>query len=265
MYHGIFDTHAHYTDAAFADDRTALLARLPAEGVSHVMLCGCTPSDSRDSLALAEQFAHVYCAVGVHPENLDALPSDWLGQLRELAVSHPEKVRAIGEIGLDYHLEGYDAAYQKEVFTAQLTLAQELGLPVILHIRDAMGDAMDILHQYRPRGVIHCFSGSRETAKEAVRLGLYLGFGGTLTYKNARRAVETVEMLPPDRMLLETDCPYLAPVPHRGKRNDSRMIAYVAERAAEIRGTNPQTVIDTCRENALRLFGLESDARRGCA
>ena len=252
---GIFDTHAHYTDAAFDADRTELLTNFPQEGVSHVMLCGCSVQDSRDSLALAEPFPHVYCAVGVHPENLDNLESDWLEQIRFLAKSG--KVRAIGEIGLDYHYEGYDAAMQKEVFTAQLRLAAELDLPVILHVRDAMGDMMEILHEYRPKGVLHCYSGSKETAKEALRLGLYLGFGGVLTFKNARHAVETMEILPLDRMLLETDCPYLAPVPYRGKRCDSRMIALTAARAAEIRGMEPQEIIDICRENALRLFGLK--------
>ena len=257
MYQGIFDTHSHYNDAAFDSDRLALLEGFPREGVSHVMLCGCTPSDSQEALSLAAQFPYVYCAVGVHPENVDNLPSDWLAQIRALAESAPEKVRAIGEIGLDYHYEGYDAAYQKQIFTQQLELAKELDLPVILHIRDAMGDAMDILREYRPQGVIHCYSGSKETAKEAVRLGLHLGFGGTLTYKNARRAVETLEILPLEYMLLETDCPYLAPVPHRGKRCDSRMIAHVAERAAEIRGKEPQEIIDICRENALRLFRLK--------
>lgn len=255
VYQGIFDTHSHYTDAAFDADRETLLAQLPEEGVSHVMLCGCTPEDSRASLMLAQQYPHVYCAVGVHPENAASLPDGWLSQIRTLAAS--EKVRAIGEIGLDYHYEGYDAAVQKQVLTQQLELAKELDLPVILHIRDAMGDAMEILREYRPRGIIHCYSGSKETAKEAVKLGLYLGFGGTLTYKNARRAVETLAWLPLEYMLLETDCPYLAPVPHRGKRCDSRMIAHVAERAAEIRGTAPQEIIAVCRENALRLFRIK--------
>ena len=254
MYRGIFDTHAHYADAAFDADRDALLQSFPQEGVEAVMLCGCTPSDSRTCLELAAQYPYVYCAVGVHPENVDGLPADWYEQIKALAAS--EKVRAIGEIGLDYHYEGYDADVQKDIFTRQLRLAQELELPVIIHIRDAMGDAMDILREYRPRGVIHCFSGSKETAKEAVRLGLYLGFGGTLTYRNARRAVETLESLPLEYMLLETDCPYLAPVPHRGKRCDSRMIAHVAERAAEIRGMDAQDIIDICRRNAEILFRL---------
>lgn len=255
MVQGIFDTHSHYTDEAFDADRTELLNAFPQEGVSHVMLCGCSVEDSQASLALAEQFPYVYCAVGVHPENLDGLEPDWLTQIRSLAKS--EKVRAIGEIGLDYHYEGYDAAKQKEVFIAQLRLAEELGLPVILHVRDAMGDMMEILREYRPKGVLHCYSGSKETAREALGLGLYLGFGGVLTFKNARHAVETMEILPLERMLLETDCPYLAPVPFRGKRCDSRMIAYTAARAAEIRGMEPQEIVDICRENALRLFGIK--------
>ena len=256
MYHGIFDTHSHYADAAFDEDRDSLLAGLPQEGVSHIMLCGCTPQDSLACLHLAKQYPHCFCAVDVHPENVSGLSDDWLAQIRETALSDRAIVRAIGEIGLDYHYEGCDSARQKEVFTRQLALAQELGLPVILHIRDAMGDAMEILREYRPKGVIHCFSGSKETAMEAVKLGLYLGFGGTLTYHNARRAVETLRQLPLEYMLLETDCPYLAPVPHRGERCDSRMIACTAERAAEICGRTAQEIIDICRENAMRLFNV---------
>lgn len=253
-YTGIFDTHAHYTASAFAADRDALLAALPQEGVSHVMLCGCTPADSAACLALAEAYPHVWCAVGVHPEHVAELPDDWFGQIAALAKAG--KVRAIGEIGLDYHYENYDAALQQEVLIRQLLLARACDLPVILHIRDAMGDAMDILREYRPKGVIHCYSGSREIAREAVRMGLYLGFGGTLTYHNARRAVQTMRDMPEDRILFETDCPYLAPEPHRGERCDSRMIAHTAERAAEIRGCDPQQLIDTCRRNAMRLFEI---------
>lgn len=253
-YTGIFDTHAHYCAGAFDADRREILAALPEAGVSHVMLCGCTPEDSADCLALAEAYPHIWCAVGIHPEHTGDLPADWFDRIRELAKG--ERVRAIGEIGLDYHFEGYDAALQRDVLIRQLLLARELDLPVILHIRDAMGDAMDILREYRPKGVIHCYSGSRETAREAVGLGLYLGFGGTLTYHNARRAVQTMREIPEDRILFETDCPYLAPEPHRGERCDSRMIAFTAERAAEIRGTDPQTLIDIARANGLRLFGM---------
>ena len=257
MYQGIFDTHAHYTDPAFDADRAELLGTFPEQGVSYVMLCGCTPEDSRASLALAQQYPHVYCAVGVHPEHVtNDLAPDWYDSIRETALSCPEKVRAIGEIGLDYHYEGYDADLQKDVLIRQLLLARELDLPCILHIRDAMGDAMEILREYKPKGVIHCYSGSKETAKEAVKLGLYLGFGGTLTYHNARRVVETMKMLPAESILFETDCPYLAPVPNRGKRCDSRMIADTAECAAKIRGVDTQALIDICRENAMRLFHL---------
>lgn len=255
-YIGIFDTHSHYTDEAFDEDRDALLAGFPAQGVSHVMLCGCTPDDSLACLRLAERYPHVYCAVGLHPEHAGSLPEDWFERIRTLA-EHP-RVRAIGEIGLDYHYEGYDAAAQKDVLIRQLLLARELDLPVSLHVRDAMGDMMEILHTYQPKGVIHCFSGSPETAKEAVRLGLMLGFGGTLTFKNARRAVETMACIAPEHLLFETDCPYLAPVPYRGKRCDSRMIAYTAERAAEIKGMEPQALIDICRENAMRLFRIDA-------
>ena len=259
MYRNIFDTHAHYTDRRFDADRLALLARLPEEGVSYVMLAGCDIADSRACIALAEQFPHVWCAVGIHPEQCSELPADWETQLREMAM-HP-KVRAIGEIGLDHHAAGYDAAWQREVLLRQLALAKDLALPVILHVREAMGEMMDILREHRPAGVIHCFSGSAETAREAAGLGLYLGFGGTLTFQNARRAVEAAAAVPQERMLFETDCPYLAPVPHRGERCDSRMIAWVAERAAEIRGTDPQTLIDACCENAGTLFGIPLQGR----
>ncbi|MBP0973495.1 MAG: TatD family hydrolase [Oscillospiraceae bacterium] len=254
MYTGIFDTHAHYTDSTFDADRAALLGNFPAEGVACVMLAGCSVADSRRCTELAAQYPHVWCAVGIHPEQLDGLEPDWCEQLRAMAVH--EKVRAIGEIGLDYHYEGYDRALEHEVLERQLALAKELDLPVILHIREAMGDALELLRRTRPRGVVHCFSGSAETARELVDLGLYIGIGGVLTYKNARKVVQAVAVIPEDRLLFETDCPYLAPVPYRGQRCDSRMIAAVAERAAEIRDTDAQTLIHTAAENARRLFGI---------
>lgn len=255
MYRNIFDTHAHYTDYAFDEDRDELLRSLPEKGVRYVMLAGCDVEDSKACAALADRYDYIYAAAGVHPENLENLPSDWLSQLRRLAEENP-KIRAIGEIGLDYHYEGYDADRQKEVFIAQLRLAKELDLPVILHVRDAVGDAMEILRKYRPKGVMHCYSGSAETAKEVLALGLHISLTGVLTFKNARKAIEVLELVPLERFMLETDCPYMAPVPFRGKRCDSSLIAYTAEKAAEIKGVDPQELIDECCRTGMKLFGI---------
>lgn len=255
MYHNIFDTHAHYTDHAFDEDRDELLHSLPDKGVRYVMLAGCDVEDSKACAALADRYDYIYAAAGVHPENLENLPSDWLSQLRRLAEENP-KIRAIGEIGLDYHYEGYDADRQKEVFIAQLRLAKELDLPVILHVRDAVGDAMEILRKYRPKGVMHCYSGSAETAKEVLSLGLHISLTGVLTFKNARKAIEVLELVPTDRFMFETDCPYMAPVPFRGKRCDSSLIAHTAERAAEIKGMDTQEMLNACCETGMKLFGI---------
>ncbi len=255
MYTNIFDTHAHYADHAFDADRAEVLQQLPAQGVRYVMLAGCDVQDSVQCAALANQYDYIYASAGVHPGCIDDLPDDWLDRIRTLAKTEP-KIRAIGEIGLDYHYEGYDADCQKAVFIAQLELARELELPVILHIREAMGDAMEILREYRPNGVMHCYSGSAETARELLSLGMHISLTGVLTFKNARKALEVLEMLPADRFLLETDCPYMAPVPFRGKRCDSAMIAYTAEKAAEVKGLDTQTLIDTCCENGKRLFRI---------
>lgn len=254
MYSGIFDTHAHYAHKEFNKDREALLEQLPADGISHVMLAGCGLLETTKSIALAEQYEYIYCAAGIHPSYIRNLPGDWQQQLTALA-KHP-KVLAIGECGLDYHIPDPDKAAQREVFLYQLGLAKESDKPVILHIREATGDALAILREHRPRGVVHCFSGSAETARELVSLGLYIGIGGVLTYENARKVVDAVKVIPDDRLVLETDCPYLTPVPFRRERNDSRRIAIVAEKAAELRGTAPQALIDLCRENGKRLFGI---------
>ena len=255
MYTNIFDTHAHYADPAFDPDREDLLARLPQEGVHYVMLAGCHVQDTQDCIDLAARYPYIYASAGVHPEHADStLAPDWAAQIGRLA--QHERIRAIGEIGLDYHYEGYNKDMQHAVFRRQLEIARDLDLPVILHVRDAIGDALEILRYYRPRGVMHCYSGSAETAREVVALGLYVGFTGVLTFKNARKAVETMAMLPPDRILLETDCPYMAPIPYRGKRCDSRMIARTAEKAAGIRGMDTQALIDLCCENGRALFGI---------
>lgn len=254
MYTGIFDTHAHYTHKVFNRDRDELLSSLPSQGVDCVMLAGCHLTDSLHSVELAAQYPHVWCAVGVHPKHLKELAPDWCEQLRAMAAH--EKVRAIGEFGLDYSFEGYDREMEYEAMMQQFALAKELDLPVILHFRDATGDALEVLRQVRPKGVVHCFSGSAETARELTDLGLYLGIGGVLTYENARKIVEALPVIPDDKLLFETDCPYLTPGADRRARNDSRNIAVVAERAAELRGTDAQTLIHTAAENARRLFGI---------
>ncbi|MCR4646800.1 MAG: TatD family hydrolase [Oscillospiraceae bacterium] len=254
MYTGIFDTHTHYVHKAYNADRNELLGSLPAQGVDCVMLAGCHLRDSLLNIQLAEQYPHVWCAVGVHPKHLNDLAPDWIEQLRTMAMH--EKVRAIGEFGLDRSFEGYDAEQQQEVMMQQFALAKELDLPVMLHFRDATGDALEALRQVRPKGVVHCFSGSAETARELTDLGLYLGIGGVLTYENARKIVEALPVIPDDKLLFETDCPYLSPAPDRRARNDSRNIAVVAERAAELRGTDAQTLIHIAAENGRRLFGI---------
>lgn len=247
MYRNIFDTHSHYADSAFDGDRDELLAALPDKGVRFAALAGSSMQDSVENVALAQKYGYIYAAVGVHPESVDETPSDYREKLTEL-VKSSEKVRAIGEIGLDYHYENYDRDKQILFFRQQLELARELSLPVIVHSRNASEDTLDILKEYRPAGVVHCFSGSAEVAKEVIKLGMYIGFTGVLTFKNAKKALRALEVVPLDRLLLETDCPYMAPEPLRGRRCDSSMICYTAEKAAQIKGVSTQELLDiTCR------------------
>ena len=252
----IFDTHAHYDDEAFAADRTFLLEQdLPQKGVWRVINCGASIDGSRQSVQLAHTYGYIYAAVGVHPEEAAHLPDDWVEQIRQLAKD--PKVVAIGEIGLDYHYE--DACprqQQKEVFIRQLQLAEELDLPVIIHDREAHGDTMELLRKFRPRGVMHCFSGSAQMAKELVSLGLYVGLGGVVTFKNARHSREVAAAVPADRLLTETDAPYMAPVPYRGKRNDSSLIPFSAAEIGVCRGISEEEVLDMGCRNACALFGL---------
>lgn len=247
MYRNIFDTHSHYADSAFDGDRDELLAALPDKGVRFAALAGSSMQDSAENVALAQKYGYIYAAVGVHPESVDEIPSDYREKLTEL-VKSSEKVRAIGEIGLDYHYENYDRDKQILFFRQQLELARELSLPVIVHSRNASEDTLDILKEYRPAGVVHCFSGSAEVAREVIKLGMYIGFTGVLTFKNAKKALRALEAVPLDRLLLETDCPYMAPEPLRGRRCDSSMICYTAEKAAQIKGVSTQELLDiTCR------------------
>ena len=247
MYRNIFDTHSHYADSAFDGDRDELLAALPDKGVRFAALAGSSMQDSAENVALAQKYGYIYAAVGVHPESVDETPSDYREKLTEL-VKSSEKVRAIGEIGLDYHYENYDRDKQILFFRQQLELARELSLPVIVHSRNASEDTLDILKEYRPAGVVHCFSGSAEVAREVIKLGMYIGFTGVLTFKNAKKALRALEAVPLDRLLFETDCPYMAPEPLRGRRCDSSMICYTAEKAAQIKGVSTQELLDiTCR------------------
>ena len=252
----IFDTHAHYDDDAFDADREALLVSMPAQGVELILDPGCDLDSSRRAVELARAFPHVYAAVGWHPENCAPYTEASLDTLRAWAVE--EKVVAIGEIGLDYYWEqNPPREWQQKVFRDQLALAQELGLPIIVHDREAHADSLAIVREFpRVRGVFHCFSGSAEMARELLALGWYLGFDGPVTYKNARRAVEVALECPLERMLLETDSPYMAPVPVRGTRNDSRNVRHIASRIAELRGLETDELLRLTAENGRRLFAI---------
>lgn len=249
----IFDTHAHYADHAFDSDRDELLSSLPENGVKYVMLASSSVDDTRENALLAEKYDYIYAASGVHPESIDTNPMDYLDIVKNTILSSP-KIKAVGEIGLDYHYEGYDRDKQIKLFEEQLVLAKELSLPVIVHSRDACEDTLNILKKHKPCGVVHCFSGSAETAKEIIKLGMYIGFTGVITFKNAKKALKALEAVPLDRLLLETDCPYMSPVPFRGKRCDSSMIAYTAEKAAEIKQIDTQELIDITCENAKKFY-----------
>lgn len=251
---GIFETHAHYLKEDFGDDLIPLLESMPSLGVEKIIAVGYDLRSSAEEIELAHKFPHVFAAAGIHPESCYDLPENWLAQLEEMLAD--KRVCALGEIGLDYHYDNTDKVVQAEVFERQLELAKKLDLPVIIHSRDACEDTMNILKKHRPRGVLHCFSGSAETAAEVVKLGMYIGFTGVLTFKNAKKALVACEAVPLDRLLLETDCPYMAPVPHRGKRCDSSMIQFTAAKMAEIKGVSAEEMIDIARENAERLFGV---------
>jgi TatD DNase family protein len=251
----IFDSHAHYDDEAFDGDRESLLSKLPEQGICHVINCGADLESSRASVKLAAEYPYIYAAVGIHPECAKDVPEDYAAQLESLIAEN--KVVAVGEIGLDYHFEdNAPKEVQKAVFKTQIRLAQKHSLPIIVHDRDAHGDTLEILRELKPTGVVHCFSGSVEMANEVIRLGMYIGLGGAVTFKNARVPVEVAAAIPLERMLMETDCPYMAPVPFRGKRNDSTLIAYTAAKIAEIRGITIETVLNASRQNAEVLFGI---------
>ena len=251
-----FDSHAHLDDPRFEQDFAEILARMRENGVTGMMNIGCDLPSSERSVELAGRFDWVWAAVGSHPDDADHVDTARIERYRALC-KHP-RVKAVGEIGLDYHYEDVPREVQKRAFRLQLQLARELNLPVVVHEREAHGDAMEILDDFPDvTGVFHCYSGSAEMARELVRRGWYVGFTGVVTFKNARRAVETVEALPLDRILIETDCPYMAPEPYRGRRNDPSYVPLVAARIAGIKGISPEEAGRITRENAARLFRLE--------
>ena len=252
----IFDTHAHYNDKAFNEDRTNLLDSFTESGILGVINCGTDIEESKNSIALSEQYDFMYCAVGFHPEEINKANENYIEELREL--SKHKKCVAIGEIGLDYYWVKDNKEEQKRIFTEQIILANELNLPIIVHSRDAHNDTLEILKKYKPKGVLHCFSGSVEVMKEVLKLGMYIGLGGAVTFKNARVPLEVAENLPLDRLLLETDCPYMSPVPMRGKRNQSTYISFVAEKIAEVKNLTKEEVLTTANNTAFKLFGINS-------
>ena len=252
----LFDTHAHLDDRAFDEDRAELLAALPEQGLALVMNPGCSLESSRNVVKIAANYDYLYAAVGSHPDVADEVNEAVIEEYRELCKLNP-KVKAIGEIGLDYHYEDIPRDIQLKAFRMQMELARELSLPVIVHERDAHEDGMAVVREFPDvTGVFHCYSGSAEMARQLVNMGWYIGFTGVLTFKNARKAVETAASIPLDRIVLETDCPFMAPEPYRGKRNNPGYLPKMAEKLAEIRGISVEEAIAATTENAKRLYRI---------
>ncbi len=253
----LFDSHAHMNDHAFDGDRAELIASFGASGVGFVMNAGCDRESSYQVVELANRYDGFYAAVGAHPDAADQVDQGLLEELEKLCKLN-SRVRAIGEIGLDYHYEDIPRRIQKQAFAAQMALAETLSLPVIVHEREAHGDGMEIVRAFpKVKGVFHCYSGSPEMAEALVDMGWYIGFTGVLTFKNARKTVQTAARIPLERILLETDCPYMAPEPHRGRRCHPGLLRHTAEKLAQIRGISLEEVTRATRENAMRLFGIE--------
>ncbi|MBQ1169721.1 MAG: TatD family hydrolase [Oscillospiraceae bacterium] len=252
----LFDTHAHMDDQAFREDRKALLDSYPQQGIGLIMNPGCSLASSRNVDKLTREYDFLYGAVGSHPDVADEVNEAVLEEYRMLCKQNP-KIKAIGEIGLDYHYEDIPRDIQKKAFRMQMELARELNLPVIVHERDAHEDGMKIVEEFPDvTGVFHCYSGSYEMAKWLIARGWYIGFTGVLTFKNARKAIEVASQIPLDRIVLETDCPYMAPEPFRGKRNDPGKIYRMAEKLAEIRGLSVEEIQAITMENGKRLYRL---------
>ena len=252
----LFDTHAHLNDPAFDPDREELMASFASAGVGLVMNAGCSLESSRDIVQMAEKYPWLYASVGSHPDSADEVNEAVLEEYRKLC-KQSNKVKAIGEIGLDYYYEDIPREIQQRAFRLQMELAKELDMPVIVHERDAHNDGLAIVKEFPTvKGVFHCYSGSAEMARQLVNLGWYIGFTGVLTFKNARKAVETAASIPLDRIVLETDCPFMAPEPFRGKRNHPGYLYRMAEKLAEIRGISVEEVHAATMENGKRLYRI---------
>ena len=252
----LFDTHAHLNDPAFDPDREALMESFAAAGVGLVMNAGCSLESSRDIVAMAEKYPWLYASVGSHPDSADEVNEEVLEEYRKLC-KLSGKVKAIGEIGLDYYYEDIPREIQQKAFRMQMELARELDLPGIVDEREAHNDGLAIVKEFPTvKGVFHCYSGSAEMARQLVNMGWYIGFTGVLTFKNARKAVETAASIPLDRIVLETDCPFMAPEPFRGKRNHPGYLYRMAEKLAEIRGISLEEVHAATFENGKRLYRI---------
>ncbi|KGM95105.1 hydrolase TatD [Clostridium novyi A str. 4552] len=254
----IFDSHAHYDDESFNEDRENVIKEIRKNGVINVLNCGASMEGARDSFKLANKYDFFYAAVGIHPENAYELTDENYEEIKEMTKN--PKVRAIGEIGLDYYWdENPPHEKQKEVFRKQMELAKKLEMPVIIHDRDAHGDTLEIMKEFpEVKGVVHCFSGSVEFARECLKLGYYIGFTGVITFKNSKKVVEVAKEVPIDRILVETDAPYMAPTPNRGKRNRSDYIKFIIEKIAEIKELSVDEVSDITIENAKNLLKIKS-------
>lgn len=248
----IFDTHAHYDDSQFDGIRDELLSALPLNGVRNVVTCSVDGKSSENSLKIAEKYDYIYAAVGIHPENLES--NTKLSEIKKLTKHN--KCVAIGEIGLDYYFNSENKDEQKEIFKKQIILSKELNLPIIVHDREAHSDTLELLKKHKPKGVVHCFSGSAEMAQEIIKLGMYIGVGGVITFKNSRKLPDVVKAIPLDKMLLETDCPYLSPEPYRGKLCHSGLITFTAQKTAELLNISFEELLNITADNAKTLFNI---------
>ena len=256
--YGIFDTHAHYDDKAFDDDREELLESLPANGIGRVVNIGASPASCRRTIDLMERYDYIYGAIGIHPSETGGLDEEGFAWLEDAC--RRKKCVAVGEIGLDYYWKEPEREIQKKWLVRQLKLAKECGLPVVIHSRDAARDTAEIMREQKAEetgGVIHCYSYTREMAETFLDMGFYFGIGGVLTFQNARKLKEAVAYLPLEKIVLETDCPYLAPAPNRGRRNSSLYLPYVVTALAELKGVSEETVRKTTWENAVKLYRMD--------